>query len=445
MLYNVITITVVGIALCYMFLIAKRDFLRNPVFYFTVFQLINFLGTIPLLNFNVRVDREYYFVYVIATLSMVIGFVLGDVVFPVSVGRIKYWDKANMILSKGFVYDKLVWGLVWFSAIVSILYFIAVGYNVFLLGIASMISGGGVVKDVSRLRMASYNSDITGNYYYPGYVNQFKDTLLPLLLFYLWVKNSRVKGKKVISKFFLIVVSILAVVLILGTGQRGAFVLAGLQGGAFMVVVASAKNKKKIVIGGGLFVMMFMILSTFMIGRTKSGTFDLGESLGAIWWRIASANQFGAVVGFREIIYQEPSQWGREFSQSVVGLLPGVKGSMLSNRIAKKIWGGYGTAPPSNWGALYYDFYWYGVVLFPILFSIFLKYLYYRFYSKEKSLFRVLIYMSSFVILGTWLAGNPVNYYFNVGLLAVIFLRFLYSRMGAIFGQKRIAIPMSLG
>ena len=426
----------------YALFISKRDLFANPVFFFTGFQLIGFLGTIPLLDLTQEVDIVYYYVYVVGLLSMLLGFVIGDVIFPVKRSRIIAWHRDSTYVKMGFVYDKLVFGLVFFSVLVSVLYFIAVGYNVFLLGIINMASGGGVVEDVSRLRMASYNSDITGNYYYPGYVNQFKDTLLPIALFYLWTKKGIIKKKSLFLTVLLLVLSIASLILILGTGQRGAFVLAGLQGGAFMMVVAAAKKRKKILLWGSAFVMSFMILSTFMIGRTESGAFNLGESLDAIWWRIAGANQFGAVIGFREVIYLESTQWGREMWQSIVGLLPGVRGSMLSNRIAKKIWGGYGTAPPSNWGAIYYNFSWFGMVLFPVLFSIFLKYLYYRLYSERKELFRVLIYVCSFVIIGTWIAGNSVNYYFNVGLFALFFLRFLLTRAERFIGSKTLSIKL---
>ena len=440
MIYSFITIVVSFLTLGYALFISRRDFFANPVFYFTAFQIINFLGTIPLLDFNVDVDRIYFFVYVVSLLSMLFGFVLGDVFFPVERRAIIAWQKFPLEINVGIVYDKLIFALVLFSVMISVLYFIAVGYNVFLLGIINLFSGGGVVENVSDLRMASYNSDMTGNYYYPGYVNQFKDTLLPISLFYLWAKRRIIQRRKLFLKYVLTFLSLVSVVLILGTGQRGAFVLAMLQGGAFLMVVSNQKERRKIIIFGASFLMSFMILSTFMIGRTSSGVFNLGESLSAIWWRIASANQTGAVIGFREIIYKEPAQWGAEFWQSIVGLLPGVRGSMLSNRIAQKIWGGYGTAPPSNWGAIYYDFHWFGLVLIPAIFSIFIKYLYSRFYQKEKVLFRVLVYVAGFVILGTWIAGNLVNYYFNVGLFAIVLLRGLMLLFTALFGRKKLLI-----
>jgi hypothetical protein len=62
--------------------------------------------------------------------------------------------------------------------------------------------------------------------------------------------------------------------------------------------------------------------------------------------------------------------------------------------------------------------------------------MYKRLYSKDKKMFRTLIYIFSFVLIGTWIAGNPINFYFNTGLVAIIVLKLGLNFSERIFGRK---------
>src|SRR5690606_35590972 len=59
------------------------------------------------------------------------------------------------------------------SATITIIYYVLIGYNVVIL----MLEGSLAFGDYSDLRLASYSGE---EYFAPGYVNQFKNVLLPL-------------------------------------------------------------------------------------------------------------------------------------------------------------------------------------------------------------------------------------------------------------------------
>jgi oligosaccharide repeat unit polymerase len=437
MLYTILTLTLSIFSIVYLIWNCRNDPFRNPVSFFVVFQLIGFWGTTPLLKLSNEVDKTYYFIYFWGILFSIIGFILGDFFFPVSNRRIVEWRNLEFLVENGFVYNTLIKAMVVFSAVVCIIYFVAVGYNVFLLGFTNLISGGGETVDISGLRLASYNSEVTGVYYYPGFVNQFKDTLFPLCIFYLWGVNL-IKRKKETSNLFLTVFSIISVICILGTGQRGAFAIAMMTGCAFIInVLPKEKRRKFLFIVSAPAIALFMV-STFINGRTSSETFETGSTLAAMWQRIASDNQWGAVIGFREVMYPNGVQWGSEWWEGIKGFTPSHKGSTLANDIAQVIWGGYGNVPPSNWGSIYYNFSWLGIALYPITSNMVIKYFYKRFYTKKKYLFRILIYTYAYLLYGAWIGASPFEFYFNIGLVTICILKILYKLFENIFGRKYI-------
>lgn len=416
----------------------KRDPLVNPAFYLIFFQLISFVGTVTVLNFSNTIDVTYFFIYVVGVLSYILGLYVGGIIFPVTNSTVSRWKSNPFLVEGASTYTLNIFSFLILSSIVCGLYFYAVGYNVFLLGISELFSQGKITQDISTLRLASYNSQLTGDYFYPGYVNQFKDTLFPLCIFYLWGRQGLFPNNNINNspKIFLWAFTLISLISILGTGQRGAFVLVLIMGGAFILTILPKKRKKKVVLFGGTIMLSFFMISTFINGRTGSDEFTLTGVLQAIWERIFSDNQWSAAIGFRELIYKSPIQWGGEWLEAFYGLAPGHPGSMLANDIGQFIYGGYGTSPPSNFGSIYYNFGWIGIVIFPFFFSLLMRYLYQRFYKKPKFLFRVLIYISGFVLMGTWLAGNPIEYFFNAGLIAIIFFKYILSTLRKSFPQK---------
>jgi hypothetical protein len=435
-IYPFLTWGLVIACACYVYFSARRDLFLNPVTYFFFFQIISFLGTIPVINLVEQVDIIYYFCFFLGLLFSLFGFLLGDFIFPVSNARKQNWQKSQIVVESGITYNFGIKALVIFSAFVCAAYFYAVGYNVFVLGFTNLLGGGGGEEmDLSTMRLKSYNSEITGDYYYPGFVNQFKDTLFPLCMFYLWAKT-QVDKKHQESYWFLIIFTIFSIVSVMGTGQRGAFALAMMMGCSFMFSVLSKEKKRKFFLIAGTPAIALFMVSTFINGRTKSDKFEIGSTLEAMWERASSDNQWASHVGFRDVMFPSGIQWGAEWWQGVLGILPSHTGSALANDIAGVLWGGFGNAPPSSWGSIYYNFGFLGICLYPLVTTVFAKYVYYRFYSKQKQLFRVQAYTYCYLAYGSWIGGAPFEFYMGSGLFTVSVLLLILKFGGTIFGRR---------
>jgi oligosaccharide repeat unit polymerase len=423
----------------YILTVRKPRFL-DPNSIFLIFNLINYLGTLPLLDYRYKSDTVHFYFLSIGLIVFIVGSVIGARIFPVTEALYLKWKQKPYVIEGGHIYKNLVYFIIFISILLSILYYYAVGYNIFLMGVMNLITGAGEIENASTLRLASYNSKVGGRYLFPGYINQLKNTLLPLLIAFIWVRSNTLKEKMpMLIKF----ASLLSIFFIFGTGQRGAFVLAGLMIGIFVLISSEERAKKKVLLYGGGALICLFFLSSFFIGRNSNkGNKTLTGNIQGLYEstqrRISTANQLGSVIGFRKIMYYQPTQWGGEWAKAFIGLAPGVDGSNLSGKIFSLLYGGNGVrgnAPPSSWASIYYNFGWFGILLIPIFISFFLKYLYFRFLSKPKSLFRNLIYVSSFVLIGTWIAGSP-TYYFNVGLFTLILLYLMLKFLGKLFGRN---------
>ncbi len=431
-------ILLLTISLVYFYVTAYRDALSNPVTYFLIFQLINHFGSVSYLEYTNPVDQLYYFCFFFGLLSSIFGFIVGNYFFPITGQDVLGHRMKKLEIEHGLVYDFGFLFLALFSTLVCIAYFRAVGQNIFLMGVANMLSGGPDpnTEDFGTMRLKAYNSAITGDYYYPGFVNQFKDTLFPLSMFYLWSKYLLSKNFRY-PVFLLLILSLVSLVSIMGTGQRGAFVIALLVGGGFMITVLNKKHKRIFSFIVGIPALVLFMISTFINGRTGSGEFDIGEVFKAIWERIASDNQSSAAIGFREVMYPRGIQWGSEWWEGIQGFSPWHSGSYLANEIAAFLWiSDYGNAPPSNWGSTYYNFGFYGIFLYPFLTAIIVKYFYRRFYTGPKRLFRIQSYIFMFILYGAWISGAPAEFYVNVGCVTVFLLRKLLDFFVSIFGIK---------
>src|SRR5699024_6585743 len=145
--------------------------------------------------------------------------------------------------------------------------------------------------------------------------------------------------------------------------------------------------------------------------------------------RIFESNQGASVAAFRYVDGMD-IQWGGEWLQSIIGLLPGVAGSSLSGEVFAMIYGSdRGTAPPSIWTSIYHNFGFIGAVIGAILLGII-----YFLVSKKIYLTRSLNTLMAVgmagvtTLMATWIAGAP-DYLLNTGLAVFIFLWWWGSRI----------------
>lgn len=214
---------------------------------------------------------------------------------------------------------------------------------------------------------------------------------------------------------------------LLGTGQRGPFVLASIVIFMFVRSALGGKDARKASILLAVMVLVVLTIATAVLGRSTStldGAGDVLTVLGEIWDRVFLANQLSGVVGF-QYVFALPVQHGAEWLTDLQGLLPGLRGSHLANDIFAVLYGSYrGTAPVSIWGSIWYNFGPFGVLLCPALIGYFYSRLYYRLISGPKTLFRVLTYSGFSVLLGTWYVAGPMTV-INNGIITVYILHLM--------------------
>ncbi len=448
MLYYAFATIVISLLLIALASFSSRgSLLLNPMAYYALFQLIGFVGTTAAIDFNEPYDVLYYYICACGIVFSAIGFALANLSFPLPKELIATWKQRPFLIESGTAYKTFLTLMALFSALVCVAYFASIGYNVFLLGLSNLLENGTSLTNVSELRLASYDTSGSGQYHFPGYVNQFKDTIFPLTLFYLWTLyfSEPNRAGRLFTFSLLLGLTVASLIAILGTGQRGAFVLAMVMGGSFLTVVLPSSRKFVLFfLSVGIALPLFAI-STQINGRAESKEFDLSSVLFAIWQRLASDNQWGAVLGFRMLICDLPIQWGAEWWESILGISPWHGGSSLSSDVARIVWrGGSGTIPPSNWGSIYHNFSWFGVVVIPLVTCTLFGAIQQRFYTGPKTVFRTMVYVYCYIFVGSWIAGSPFEHLLNVGLVAVVGLRIICRRLESAFGTvyvQQTAIP----
>lgn len=387
----------------------KRQWIINPVILFLFFNWIIGIGIIYQLNLTDYADLLHCFVLLLSVVGIGMGALTGALdtktlsTQKFSSAYKDFWTKEEGT-ERRFAFNRVRLVFV-FSLLITVGYYYVIGYNL------TLVAFNPAIDDVTTARLNAYAGE---DYYAPGIVNQFKNTLLPVCFLILAAKIDRRD-----RRFFFVALMIPVLVYALaGTGQR-TFIAIFL----IMLVVSLLALRRgaiklayyviPVVIG----FLVFMYLSA-QLGRSEGGIFAGAEEL---LRRVFYSNQFAAVHGFR-FIQQEGVQYGSDWWKSVVGMLPGVAGSDIANRIFADLFGGMrGTAPLSVWGSVFYNFGLLGV--FPVAFVIGFIYIkiYHFFLKGEFTKFRVIAYGALFTYFSIWIAGSPVQL-LNNGVLALFLL-----------------------
>lgn len=310
--------------------------------------------------------------------------------------------------------------LIVFSIAVIVAYFTAIGYSALLEGLSNSLNNG--TQDIAGQRLNSYAGS---RYLFPGYVNQFKNILLPSLTVVTityWISNKR-RHPVIIG-----LLGTVAVFGLLGTGQRGAFI-------QFIVVVAiflylfNGRRVPRGVLALTAAGLVLVVVSTIALGRSNVTLAPDADLFDRAWValkefgrRVFLVQQSSAVEGFR-YIYNVPIQWGREWAQGLLGILPGQGGSDLSNRIYAVLYGSArGTAPPSIWGSIYHNFGLAGIAVLPGLLGwIFASVSRRSLAPRPRNTLQLFGIAGISTTLGFWAAGAP-DTLLNSGLAAYIFV-----------------------
>ncbi len=371
------------------------------------------VGCFQYFEFDIKADITHALILVFTPTYIFLGYKLAIGRLNLDAIHNNFWSETQLIpINK--IQAKKVLILFLITIFLSVLYYQLVGYNLTVLSLTSN------VDDFVSLRLNAYSGQ---NYYAPGVFNQFKNTIFPILYIYY---GYSLKGTKWFWAY-IIIVGLILLYALTGTGQR-TFIVTG-----FLIIISilyglnnGKLQKKYIVLSFGLVIVVFTFLS-LRLNRTSDSSV-LG-SFQQLFYRVFDSNQYSAIVGFR-YVFEQNIQLGREWFQSLIGLIPGVKGSDLSNRVFNILFGGFrGTAPLNVWGSAYHNFGVLGSVYLGIAIGFFYTKIYLRFLKGSKNVVRVCVYCALFVYLATWIAGAPPQL-INNGLLGCFVILLLLKVKG---------------
>lgn len=424
--WMIVLITILAVA---HYLLVDRErgiFTLDGVFVLT--QWFMTLGTLVLLNPAVPADATYAFVMIVPYTVYVCLSITIYQVNRAEHGAVRPNFERPIVYRPTFA----IIALTVLAIAVTIAYYQAVGYNVFLLAVQQGFNSS---TDYTTLRLNSYSFS---RHLFPGYVNQFKNTILPTLTL---VSAIYLTTWRHVARFVLVpallAISILGLI---GTGQRGAFILFGLMLIIFLYYYNRRRFFKRAVVIG-CFALPVLLLSTLVLGRSAS-TLARGTSPGAkvgvllseLWKRFFHDGQWSGQMAFR-YIYARPVQNGQDWLNAILGVLPGNPGSMLPSLVFQSLYGTpRGTAPPSTWGSAYYNFGWLGVIGLAATLAIAYQYVSYRCsIVKSRNTLELAGMCGVIVIWGNWVAGG-LDYVLNAGGITFAVLWWIGSR-------QKLAIP----
>lgn len=398
--------TLFSLALLKVFHSTKRG---NPVYWFVVFQWVMAVGSFQVLDLNNDADVLYMVLYFAALLSFAAGALL-------MVVNTSYRHSYHTFFERPFeppaqITRHIVVGMALFSTLVTLGYYQIVGYNLFI----ETLVGADIV-DFKSARLATYSGE---DYYAPGFVNQFKNTLLIVcwMTILTWMFMERQ-----ITRVRILSVPILFLFLyaLMGTGQRAPMVYAFLAVIFGISLITKVEIKRAMVAFFGL----SMLFGFFSVLNERVDSFSITSSFEAFASRVFINDQQEGLFAFREIVRQD-SAWFTEWLDGFAGLSPWSKGSTLTHEIYMLIHGtDRGTAGVTTVGSAYHNGGFLNVVAFYFLMGVGYMALFRRFLSGPKNILRCYTYGFIFFIFAIYIAGPPVVL-FNKGLLALILMLFL--------------------
>lgn len=377
----------------------------TPSAMFVGFQTIMYIGLIPLVDQTAKSDILYLVAYLVALVSFILGSEVHHHCSNIQVVSISSSKSEGISKAQ----KELLFSVLIVSLLVCVLFFASSGSNVFIMALRSLLEGSEANYTEQRLA----NNAVSG----VGYVYQFRVILLPLITFYLIFS-----GNRLLRKIGLVVLPLM-LLFVLGTGQRGGFVLAI---ASLMVALININVFYKKRMGRVIVLFLFAAIVLFAIMTVFNGRVQDGQNvIQSIVSRIFDANQGSGIVAWRYIITQE-CQMGHDWLMSVLDILPGKNNyTDLAYSIFEIMYGSTrGTAPPCIWGSVYYNFGWLGLMIFPCILGYFLDYLYCRFISRPITVLRIFCYSFMYVAISSWVAGTIMQL-FNQGFITVVILSFL--------------------
>lgn len=385
----------------------------NPVFYFVIFSFFFSCATFLNLDLRLSVDIDH-----LVLILVYLGSVTFYVLFLYGWSRSRRIDREWGAREYSDIAQEKIPALVFlfvFSASVTVIYYTAVGYNLLYVSLTSHVT------DFTSMRLASYAGE---DYMGAGIINQFKNVILPALLFIYFYFLLSSPGYRFALLKILIFVTLLCFYLwaILGTGQR-TFLFFNLVC-FFIFMYGMGRVRVWVVLFGVVIFIILFSLYSFFLGRTEGvGIYSSFSELG---WRLFFSNQVATIHAYR-YVSEIPISYGLEWLEIISGYVPGVRGSDLSNRIHEYIFGSYrGTAPASLWVSIYHNFGLLGVPFSVFFIMKFFELSRLAILMVPKNTFWIMVFSFYCFYVGILPVSNPFQIV-NNGLLGLGLMVIFYS------------------
>lgn len=363
----------------------------NPVPLFLVSNWIVGAGTIMLLDFGNNEDTLYAFLIFI--LPFVFGF--ASLMFQ---RMFSLQKKYNEFYARPIITSistiRTIWLLLILSVMVTYAYYAAIGYNLF----NNMIMGV-PMDDFISMRLNTYSGS---SYYAPGYVNQFKNIILPLTSFFiLFSYKGRINFAYWLMCAVLCYINLYA---LLGTGQRAPLVYAGAM--ILYSITGLYRIKFRWIIIPSITILI--LFGMYSVANSRIDEFSLVGSIIELAQRVFYVEQFEGILSFKYTL-NYPIEFAQDWFDSLIGIFPWATGSRLEHDAYAAMHGtDRGTTAISLVTSAYYNlgFYFYIVIL--VFLSFVYTALYNMYISGPRSLERTLVYGSLFLVIGSYSGGTPV-------------------------------------
>ena len=405
MLILVVTISVLTLIGHFLF---KDIHKANPFYWYLWFHFVSAIGTFILLDYTSDIDYYYGILYVISISLFIAGGLIAKSMFNIK-SFYNHFELQKVIPDKGFVNARMNLLLI-LSILIVVYYYSIVGYNLFIDSIIGIRH-----EDFSTMRLAAYSGD---EYFAPGYVNQFKNTLLPVISLFSYYRILRFKS---FLKYVVIgVIIFFNMYALMGTGQRGFLIYTTIALLFGMIWVKKIKPKFLVY----TFSILLGLFIFYSVLNERAGDNSYLSIFVEVYSRFFVANQISGLVAFR-YIYSLDTVWFSEWLTGLAGILPGHQGSRLAHDVFEIIYGtDRGTAPPTFLGSLYYNGGLLGVLIGYFIKGFSYITIYMRFLLGRKSMMRVFAYGFLFLYLAMFVNGSPASL-INNGMVTTVLLLFI--------------------
>lgn len=401
----VFTVVIVTV---FLYLEYKRSFI-SPAGIFYAIQILMLSGLIQKYDFqNYKSDYVLVLLYFTGNLMVFLGNHI-NVVFVIDK------NQRNKQL-KELAYNSTRMMIICIILMVVSMVFFARNGNAFIMSIRLFLSGAS--ENIIELRRSITRA--RGS----GFIYIFRIYIIPYIVLYYILygeKKERILGVTLLPITLLLTVA---------SGQRGGLAYVITMMTISIIMNNHYVNKKRVIQNTTfIFVLLFSILG-FTLLTIFNGRVSGGNIRGAVVNRFIFDNQGADLSSFRHVIYGSGVKYGYEWLMNLLNIIPGFSSPGfhgLASETFKAIYGSYrGTAPPSIWGSMYYNWGFVGTVFWSFLLGILFRMVYLQFKKYNINTRSIHYFAFLFFTLGSWFADGP-QYLFNGGFLELIAVSWFLS------------------